>query len=259
MTLDDLAAAVVGVEPGDVEELDRIHRELSRMCSSGDLNEKALESAREAMHCIDRLASGGYEDPVAGLKELGNRVVMVQGALLLEGVNDAPAAADEPEMDPELLTEFISEALEHIENSEHSLLALEDNPGDTEAINAVFRAFHTIKGTSGFLYLHDMQKLAHRAENLLDRARNNEIRITGGYADLALESVDLLKVMVRKFQQHPNEPPSTPRKLEDLLARLEAPERFGINGELPVGDAIEKAVFDIEEAAEMVTDNTEAP
>lgn len=259
MTLDDLAAAVVGVEPGDVEELDRIHRELASLCNSGELNEKALKFAREAMNGIDRLASGRCEVPEAGLKELGDWVAMIQGALLLQDVNDAPAAGDEPEMDPELLNEFISEALEHIENSENSLLALEDNPGDTEAINAVFRAFHTIKGTSGFLNLYDMQKLAHRAENLFDRARKNEIQITGGYADLALEAVDLLKVMIRRFQQHPNESPSRPPTMEDLLARLEAPERFGINGEQLVEDAMAKAVNDIEEAAEMVTENTEAP
>ena len=55
--------------------------------------------------------------------------------------------------DPDLLGDFITECREHIENAEAALLALETNEEDTEAVSTIFRAFHTIKGTSAFLGL----------------------------------------------------------------------------------------------------------
>ena len=71
-----------------------------------------------------------------------------------------------------LLKEFVAECLDHISAAETSLLDLETNSGNAELVNTIFRAFHTIKGTSGFLNLDAIQKLAHLSENLLDRARS---------------------------------------------------------------------------------------
>lgn len=98
--------------------------------------------------------------------------------------------------DPDLIREFIAESRELLEKSESALLALESNPDEAESINTVFRAFHTVKGTSGFLGLRSISELAHLAESLLTRIRNKEIRLVGGYADLALRSVDMLKKAV---------------------------------------------------------------
>ena len=103
---------------------------------------------------------------------------------------DLPADAD-----TDLVAEFITESLDHIVNSEGALLELEANQ-DPEQINTIFRAFHTIKGTSGFLGLAAVNKVAHKAETLLDRARKGEIVITGGYADLVLDSCDMLKKLI---------------------------------------------------------------
>ena len=98
---------------------------------------------------------------------------------------------DEP--DVELLAEFITENNELIEMAEGALLALEENPDDDEAINTVFRAFHTIKGTSAFLGLEPMSVLAHRAETLLSRVRDKEIAYGRSEANLSLRSIDVLK------------------------------------------------------------------
>ncbi len=144
--------------------------------------------------------------------------------------DDETIPPDEVIDDPELLTEFINESLDHISQSESALLSLETNPEDMEAINAVFRAFHTMKGTSGFLGLNAIQRLAHRAENLLDRARNGEIRIVGGYADLALESADMLKNMISELKEcPPGEPPLRPEGLMTLIEHLTEPEDHGVN------------------------------
>ncbi len=129
--------------------------------------------------------------------------------------------------DPEIMAEFIIECVDHIAAAEGSLLNLESNPDDTEEINVVFRAFHTIKGTSGFLGLTHTQGCAHLAENLLDRARDGEIQITGGYADLTLESCDMLRTIITSLEGvEPGEQFDIPEGYDDLIAKLSNPDDF---------------------------------
>ncbi len=95
--------------------------------------------------------------------------------------------------DEELLGDYITESRECIEDAEGALLELEEDPCDEEAVNRVFRAFHTIKGTSAFLGLDVIAELAHKAETILSRVRDGEIQFNQHYASLALRSVDMLK------------------------------------------------------------------
>jgi two-component system, chemotaxis family, sensor kinase CheA len=95
--------------------------------------------------------------------------------------------------DEELLGDYITESRECIEDAEGALLELEEDPCDDEAVNRVFRAFHTIKGTSAFLGLDVIAELAHKAETILSRVRDGEIQFNQHYASLALRSVDMLK------------------------------------------------------------------
>ncbi len=96
----------------------------------------------------------------------------------------------------------------------------------------VFRGFHTIKGTAGFMGMAHVQQLAHLAENLLDRVREGEIPLTGGYADLALECADLLRQMTVEIGAAPaGELPAPPDALDDLLRRLKDPEAAGISSD----------------------------
>ena len=78
--------------------------------------------------------------------------------------------------DVELIGEFVTECKDLLEKSEAALLLLETNPADMDSVNTVFRTFHTIKGTSGFLGLLHIQEFAHFAESLLSRVRDKEIR-----------------------------------------------------------------------------------
>jgi two-component system chemotaxis sensor kinase CheA len=95
-----------------------------------------------------------------------------------------------------LIGEFVTEATGHLEQAEQDLLKLEEDTGDTETISSLFRSFHTIKGVAGFLNLNVIQALAHAAENLLDKAREGSIRITGRASELVLESIDKMKALV---------------------------------------------------------------
>jgi len=96
-------------------------------------------------------------------------------------------------VDPDLILDFVTEGFEYLEQAEEALLTLEEDPGDNEAVNVVFRAFHTIKGVSGFLELHRISNLAHHAESLLSKVRDQELRYTGVVADLSLRGIDVLK------------------------------------------------------------------
>jgi two-component system, chemotaxis family, sensor kinase CheA len=160
--------------------------------------------------------------------------------------------------DFDLLREYVNECREHIEGAETALLALETDPRDQEAINTVFRAFHTIKGTSGFLGLDWVRELAHRAESLLSRARECEIQLTGGYADLALEACDALKVMTQGLQdRRGGDEVPLPSNYAALLGELEHPEDAGLTESAPaavprIGDllvAVGKASREQVEAA----------
>jgi len=94
--------------------------------------------------------------------------------------------------DLELISDFIVEAREHLNNVETQLLAIEQDPSKTAPLQSLFRSFHTIKGLAGFLEFHEVQRVCHEVETLLDRARNNELAITPEIADLLLESQDYL-------------------------------------------------------------------
>ena len=94
--------------------------------------------------------------------------------------------------DPELLNDFILEAREHLTTIELQLLTLDQDPANGEAINAVFRGFHTIKGMAGFLDLDAVRDVSHEVETVLDLARNAQLAITSEVIDAILASKDYL-------------------------------------------------------------------
>ena len=159
-----------------------------------------------AIEGIDELMNDPPDDADAALDEVGRFIGAAMTARDAEAdavANSLAATADDKlpdDIDADLMGEFITECREYIEASESALLTLESDPDDMEAINTVFRAFHTMKGTSGFLGLNRIQELAHKAENLFSRVRDKEIRCSGGYADLALRSADMLKELIQIVQ-----------------------------------------------------------
>jgi len=100
------------------------------------------------------------------------------------------------EDDLEILGEFQTEALEHLENIEAAVLVLENDPLDGDSLALIFRAFHTIKGVAGFLHLVPIQALAHQVETLLDNARNHKLVLNSGMITLILQSKDTLQRLV---------------------------------------------------------------
>ncbi|MFO0856113.1 MAG: chemotaxis protein CheW [Phycisphaerales bacterium] len=107
-------------------------------------------------------------------------------------VDDTPVQFAAQEGSEENLPDFLCEAKDHIANSEEALLALDQDRANKELINTVFRAFHTIKGVSGFMALKPIVSLAHSAEQLLDGARSGTIALGRGELDLILSSCDMM-------------------------------------------------------------------
>ncbi|MDE1963176.1 MAG: chemotaxis protein CheA [Xanthomonadaceae bacterium] len=102
----------------------------------------------------------------------------------------------DPSLDAELRDDFLVEAGELVERLGEQLVDLEASPQDAELLNAVFRAFHTVKGGAGFLNVEPMVQLCHHAEDLLNAARNGALLIDPPRMDALLEALDLLQSMM---------------------------------------------------------------
>ena len=102
----------------------------------------------------------------------------------------------DPSFDAELRDDFLVEAGELVERLGEQLVGLEATPQDAELLNAVFRAFHTVKGGAGFLNVEPMVQLCHHAEDLLNEARNGSLLIDPARMDALLEALDLLQSMM---------------------------------------------------------------
>jgi len=101
---------------------------------------------------------------------------------------------------------FIEEAKEHIESLEENLVKLEKEPYNQDLIQAIFRSFHTIKGSSGSMGFQQMTELAHLLENLLDRVRRGEVSVSSSLIDLLLQGVDFSKRMLEEITKKGQEP-----------------------------------------------------
>ncbi len=116
---------------------------------------------------------------------------------------DEPAMKDELlvlhlEDNQELLGEFHGEAVDHLQQIEAALLVLDQQPDNQEALNSIFRSFHTIKGNAGFLGLVPMHTLAHEVESLLDLARNHKLRLNAAIITEILRSRDALQALTQQ-------------------------------------------------------------
>jgi two-component system chemotaxis sensor kinase CheA len=93
----------------------------------------------------------------------------------------------------EMIREFLDESQEHLSNAENAILTLENDPHDKDAVNLIFRAFHTIKGVSSFFNFTDIKTLAHTSETMLDLVRKDALDFSNKVADATLTSIDQLR------------------------------------------------------------------
>lgn len=141
------------------------------------------------------------------------------------------------EFDLELRQDFLVEAGELLQRLGEQLVALESSPRDSELLNAVFRAFHTVKGGAGFLALEPMVLLCHHAEDLLNEARNGKLTLAAGHMDALLQALDLLNDMMAAVSADAALAIPPPALLQALLPRVAAPAVAAPPPAAPAGEA----------------------
>jgi two-component system, chemotaxis family, sensor kinase CheA len=100
----------------------------------------------------------------------------------------------------EILESFIVETREIFEKFGQDLLTLEKGAADAELLNSIFRAVHTVKGTSSFLGLDQMTALAHTFEDVLNKMRRGELQVASDKMDVMFEAYDLMKVLLEQIE-----------------------------------------------------------
>ncbi|MFO0601235.1 MAG: Hpt domain-containing protein [Myxococcaceae bacterium] len=112
---------------------------------------------------------------------------------------------------------FFDEAGEHAHTLEQRLLELEANPGDAELHNALFRAAHSIKGSSAMLGFESVTRLTHALETLLEGVRALRVKVDAALASLLLAATDQLSSTLDAAREQNPAPDNAA-----LIARLEA-------------------------------------
>jgi two-component system, chemotaxis family, sensor kinase CheA len=123
--------------------------------------------------------------------------------------------------DDEIVKDFLVESYENLDRLDRDLVGLEKNPRDREALAAVFRTIHTIKGTCGFLGFTKLEKVAHVGENLLTRLRDGQLVLNPEITTALLGMVDAVRQMLKEIESTGKDGEIDYPELRDRLTRLQ--------------------------------------
>lgn len=240
-----LQELVRGADGSDLQGLAELHTVLGNACGLADAalgtdHAGAFHAtASVGMQLVEQIVLREVDDFTKSIQKLDQTVTDLRSVLAGgESTSNAAAASDAsatvrhsitiPEQAPlnegdlPLVQEFVGEATGHIEGAETALLQLEEDGSNPDAINCVFRSFHTIKGVAGFLNLAQVGSLAHAAENVLDLCRKGKLQFDSSVADIILQSVDAMRKLIELLSAVASSggTPGSLNGLEDLLERL---------------------------------------
>ena len=202
--LEDVAAAVVVADAADRSSLEG----LSRACEelAGALRRDSDKGMREiAEGCVRSLAAALADPSLAtGALEAANDAVTRLQAQLTRHADRSlaeprPRAPERVERDADtvsLFGDFLQESADGLSRADQILMAVEEQGANAEHVNSLFRVFHTIKGTAGFLDLADVVELAHTTETMLNLCRQGELKLEGAPVDLCLEATTVMRAML---------------------------------------------------------------
>ncbi|PAJ74653.1 chemotaxis protein CheA [Pseudoalteromonas sp. NBT06-2] len=120
------------------------------------------------------------------------------------------------ELDEDILQDFLVEAGEILELLSEQLIELENNPEDSDLLNAIFRGFHTVKGGAGFLAMTELVDACHGAENVFDILRQGQLSVTPELMDVILQALDCINVMFACIQNREKPEPADPSLLKAM-------------------------------------------
>ena len=164
------------------------------------------------------------------------------------------------EMLDEIVSEFLVESYESLDQLDRDLMALEETPDDRDRMSSIFRTIHTIKGTSGFLALSKLEKLTHVGESLLVPLRDGELTLTNDIANALLAMVDAVRSMLATIEQGQGEGEES---YEDLIETLEelktACPHVPESAEIAVEDVVRELSSPPAPVNESAPENSSAP
>lgn len=123
----------------------------------------------------------------------------------------------------EIFESFLIETQEIFERLSQDLMELEKRPTDKELHNTIFRAVHTVKGTSSFVGFEQLTELAHNFEDVLNKIRRGELTVTSDKMDVMFEAFDLMKELLQRIQTKNTEPV----ELTGIIAKLQVVGQTG--------------------------------
>lgn len=132
---------------------------------------------------------------------------------------------EEIHIEQDFWNDFIVEAFEHIDEIENNAMSLEQNPEDMDIIHTMFRAFHTIKGLSGFVEHTIIQEIAHKTETMMDYCRKGELQVSTKIVDAILKSSDYIKQLCNDIDAYKDN--RLIDNIEKLLVTLEELSHVG--------------------------------
>ncbi len=156
----------------------------------------------------------------------------------------------------DILQDFLSEAEERFSLLETQLIVLERRPDDADALAAVFRGAHSLKGTCGFLGFTRLGHLAHAAEDLMSYLRAEGIAIQGFHVDALLQTLEVMRRVSAQIAAAGKEPAALSTGEKDLIIALKQMAR-GAAAELPrmTEDAVDSATLPTVRVGADVLDN----
>jgi two-component system, chemotaxis family, sensor kinase CheA len=212
MNLNHLAMSLIELDPENLSEVDQFKKNL--VLSIGEAKGHIKGVLEQACAEVEAWSGFDPESRHVGVIRLGK---LLDQAMEFSGENQPDAKPDKspvvpPEelesrkftlsknFDSDLMNEFIIENIELANMAESAMLDWEKDPDNHELLNTIFRGFHTIKGTSAFLNLDCVKDLAHQVESMLARVRDGQDNFTIAHADLGLQSLDMIKIILERMK-----------------------------------------------------------
>jgi chemotaxis protein histidine kinase CheA/ActR/RegA family two-component response regulator len=188
-------------------------RELSLAIARG--SSSSLEQLTAALNELERATQelghgdeSGARTDEARLRQLAkelsasNAAVPTPAAAPAASVGQDPDSVWQPSLAEDMLAAFLDECVERTDSLSERLLRLEQNADDRELVNEIFRDLHTLKGSSAFAGLTKMNRVAHKAEDLIGALREGRRQVDKPLVDLLLEALDALRAIVTRARNH---------------------------------------------------------
>jgi len=157
----------------------------------------------------------------------------------------------------EIVSDFVTETKELLESVDTDLLELEKTPDNLDLVNKLFRAAHTIKGAAGFLGFNQIVEVVHNSENVLNKCRQGEMKVTPNINDTLFSAID----QIRSFVEDVSQGRELTDNITDLVAEIKA--CLDIDTDELLNEIVEEALQDnaeapVEEVPEELEEELEA-